>query len=198
MLAVGRVVNVFLPLTLGKLVGVLEKDDGTSFWPYLLTYIGLRFLQSNGGIGAVRDVSSQILDAPTNVNSSLSPDSMGACDAVFRSRYASILFLVLYLTFASAMSQLAFDHLLNLSLSFHVHRKTGEVLRILDRGAAINRTLEVCTLTSAIETPPANEPVAYPLQHHSHICRHYHRAHLLRLHLRLDADRCYRNCHVCI
>lgn len=57
MLAVGRVVNLFLPLTLGKLVGVLEKDDGTSFWPYILTYVGLRFLQSGGGIAALRDVS---------------------------------------------------------------------------------------------------------------------------------------------
>lgn len=46
------------------------------------------------------------------------------------------------------MSQLAFDHLLNLSLSWHVRRKTGEVLRILDRGAAINRTLEVCNSMS--------------------------------------------------
>lgn len=63
LLAVGRVVNVFLPLTLGKLVSVFEKDDGTSFWPYLLTYIGLRFLQSNGGIAAVRDVSQQSLNA---------------------------------------------------------------------------------------------------------------------------------------
>ncbi len=41
------------------------------------------------------------------------------------------------------MSQLSFDHLLNLSFSFHTHRKTGEVLRILDRGAAINHTLEL-------------------------------------------------------
>ena len=49
------------------------------------------------------------------------------------------------------MSQLAFDHLLNLSLSWHVHRKTGEVLRILDRGAAINRILEVCTSISSKE-----------------------------------------------
>ena len=49
------------------------------------------------------------------------------------------------------MSQLAFDHLLNLSLSFHVRRKTGEVLRILDRGAAINRTLEVRTSMIAID-----------------------------------------------
>ncbi|TRM69749.1 P-loop containing nucleoside triphosphate hydrolase protein [Schizophyllum amplum] len=41
------------------------------------------------------------------------------------------------------MSQLAFDHLLNLSFAFHTRRKTGEVLRVLDRGAAINRTLEL-------------------------------------------------------
>ncbi|KDQ57655.1 hypothetical protein JAAARDRAFT_35344 [Jaapia argillacea MUCL 33604] len=41
------------------------------------------------------------------------------------------------------MSQLAFDHLLNLSLAFHTRRKTGEVLRILDRGSAINRTFEL-------------------------------------------------------
>ena len=41
------------------------------------------------------------------------------------------------------MSQLAFDHLLNLSFAFHTRRKTGEILRILDRGAAINHTFEV-------------------------------------------------------
>ena len=41
------------------------------------------------------------------------------------------------------MSQLSFNHLLNLSFAFHTRRKTGEVLRILDRGAAINHTLEV-------------------------------------------------------
>lgn len=54
------------------------------------------------------------------------------------------------------MSQLAFDHLLNLSLSWHVHRKTGEVLRILDRGAAINRTLEVRHfMSSRVPSSPA-------------------------------------------
>ena len=41
------------------------------------------------------------------------------------------------------MSLLSFNHLLNLSFSFHTHRKTGEVLRILDRGAAINHTFEL-------------------------------------------------------
>ncbi|KAJ7502784.1 hypothetical protein B0H11DRAFT_1986327 [Mycena galericulata] len=47
------------------------------------------------------------------------------------------------------MSQLAFDHLLNLSFSFHTHRKTGEILRVLDRGAAINHTLEHILFTIA-------------------------------------------------
>lgn len=47
----------------------------------------------------------------------------------------------------SEMSQLSFDHLLNLSFAWHTHRKTGEVLRVLDRGAAINHTLEVSSLT---------------------------------------------------
>ncbi|TFK75330.1 hypothetical protein BDN72DRAFT_954958 [Pluteus cervinus] len=41
------------------------------------------------------------------------------------------------------MSQLSFDHLLNLSFSWHLRRKTGEILRVLDRGQAINRTLEL-------------------------------------------------------
>ncbi|KAG9037208.1 hypothetical protein FRB95_006461 [Tulasnella sp. JGI-2019a] len=41
------------------------------------------------------------------------------------------------------MSQLCFDHLLNLSLAFHTHRKTGEIMRILDRGSAINRMFEL-------------------------------------------------------
>jgi ABC-type transport system involved in Fe-S cluster assembly fused permease/ATPase subunit len=40
------------------------------------------------------------------------------------------------------MSQLSFEHLLNLSFAFHMRRKTGELLRILDRGASINHTLE--------------------------------------------------------
>jgi ABC-type transport system involved in Fe-S cluster assembly fused permease/ATPase subunit len=36
------------------------------------------------------------------------------------------------------MSMMTFSHLLNLSLSFQVKKKTGEVLRTLDRGSAIN------------------------------------------------------------
>ena len=41
------------------------------------------------------------------------------------------------------MSQMTFTHLLNLSLSFQVRKKTGEVLRTLDRGSAINSFFQV-------------------------------------------------------
>jgi hypothetical protein len=41
------------------------------------------------------------------------------------------------------MSQLSFNHLLHLSFAWHTKRKTGEVLRVLDRGAAINNTFQV-------------------------------------------------------
>ncbi|KAK7057401.1 ABC transporter protein [Favolaschia claudopus] len=47
------------------------------------------------------------------------------------------------------MSALAFDHLLQLSFNFHTHRNTGAILRVLDRGAAINHTLEHLLFTIA-------------------------------------------------
>ncbi|KAJ6495556.1 mitochondrial half-size ABC transporter [Mycena vitilis] len=47
------------------------------------------------------------------------------------------------------MSSLAFDHLLQLSFSFHTHRNTGAILRVLDRGAAINHTFEHLLFTIA-------------------------------------------------
>jgi hypothetical protein len=58
LLIVGRVVNVLLPLTLAKLVEILaEPVRSASPWPYLFGYVGLRYLQSSGGLAAVRDVS---------------------------------------------------------------------------------------------------------------------------------------------
>ena len=61
MLLVGRLVNIAVPLTLGKLIEILEQHLGSgaesAFWPYLLAYVGLRFLQGGGGLNALRDVS---------------------------------------------------------------------------------------------------------------------------------------------
>ncbi|KAK2467807.1 hypothetical protein APHAL10511_000102 [Amanita phalloides] len=108
-LTLGRVVNLAMPLTIGQLVRVFEGRVPGSPWPWLFTYVALRYLQGSGGLSAIRDC----LWAPVM-------------------QYSD-----------REMSQLSFDHLLNLSFTWHTHRKTGEVLRVLDRGAAINHTFEL-------------------------------------------------------
>ncbi|KAG8709981.1 hypothetical protein FRC09_000368 [Ceratobasidium sp. 395] len=108
--ALGRAVNVATPYKLTEIVDVFANDLGRDrIWSPLFWYVGLRFLQSSGGLAALRD----ILWAPVMQYSDRS------------------------------MSQLCFDHILNLSLAWHTRRKTGEVLRILDRGAAINHIFEL-------------------------------------------------------
>ncbi|WAQ87594.1 hypothetical protein PtA15_8A498 [Puccinia triticina] len=42
-----------------------------------------------------------------------------------------------------SMSMMSFRHILELSLSYHTRRKTAEVLRILDRGSAINQFFQM-------------------------------------------------------
>ncbi|WWC60172.1 uncharacterized protein I303_102737 [Kwoniella dejecticola CBS 10117] len=49
------------------------------------------------------------------------------------------------------MQMLCFDHLLNLSLAYHTKRNTGEVMRILDKGSAINELFRT-VLFSVIPT----------------------------------------------
>lgn len=67
MLGVGRLVNAVLPLTLGALIDTFESlyektppKMAYSFWPLLLAYAGLRFLQSGGGLSALRNVSHRL------------------------------------------------------------------------------------------------------------------------------------------
>lgn len=108
-LLLGRVINLAMPLTLGRLINVLEGRSDGSPLPYLFGYVGLRFLQGSGGLSAIRD-----------------------CFWAPVMQYSD-----------REMSQLSFDHLLNLSYAWHTRRKTGEILRVLDRGAAINHTLEL-------------------------------------------------------
>ena len=50
--------NLALPLTLGKLISILEGRSPESPWPYLFGYVALRFLQGSGGLAAIRDVRS--------------------------------------------------------------------------------------------------------------------------------------------
>lgn len=47
------------------------------------------------------------------------------------------------------MQLLLFNHLLDLSLAFHTKRNTGEVLKIIDRGSAINNLLQILLFSAA-------------------------------------------------
>jgi len=107
---------------------VFETTSDRSPWPLLFGYVVLRFLQSGGGLGALRDVSFSFSFALLHrTDAFYEPQCLWAPVMQYSDR---------------EMSQLSFDHLLNLSFAFHMRRKTGELLRILDRGAAINHTLE--------------------------------------------------------
>ncbi|KAG2125942.1 hypothetical protein DEU56DRAFT_823368 [Suillus clintonianus] len=119
-LILGRIVNALLPLTLGALITTFDTPGktplplfGASPWPYLITYVVLRFLASSGGLAAIRDA----------------------------------LWIPLMQYSDRSMSMLSFNHILALSLSWHTKRKTGELLRILDRGSAVNRVGELIGFT---------------------------------------------------
>lgn len=43
-----------------------------------------------------------------------------------------------------------FGHLLELDLTFHVHRKTGQIMRILDRGTS---SIQVCVTRASSSWP---------------------------------------------
>ncbi|KAG1878193.1 hypothetical protein F4604DRAFT_599804 [Suillus subluteus] len=61
-LVFGRTVNTLLPLKLGVLITAFDIPSITTFpafaanpWPYLITYVRVRFLASSGGLAAIRD-----------------------------------------------------------------------------------------------------------------------------------------------
>ena len=95
MLLIGRAVNVAVPLTLGGLVDLFEKQYGTgpqvpqtrSFWPYLFAYVGLRFLQGGGGLNALRDVSADTF-SPEHGFLTVRAGFVGSCHAILRQRWA--------------------------------------------------------------------------------------------------------------
>lgn len=96
------------------------------------------------------------------------------------------------------MSQLSFDHLLNLSFAWHTHRKTGEILRVLDRGAAINHTLEVSLDTIICHDTDSELVLADIIQYPSYFDRYHRRLSRLLHSFRMDSGRCYLCRNVCI
>ncbi|KKA21057.1 ATP-binding cassette transporter [Rasamsonia emersonii CBS 393.64] len=53
-LVMDRVLNVLVPLQLGVITDVLSKGDGRPPWKEIMIFIGLRLLDSSGGVSAIR------------------------------------------------------------------------------------------------------------------------------------------------
>lgn len=107
LLFVARVVNLMVPLALGRVVEALSA--GRAPWGPIVVFAVLKVFQGSGGLVTV---AQQLLWYPLAWYSDMH------------------------------MSRLMFDRVLNLSMSFHTHRKTGELIRTMDRGSALNNFFE--------------------------------------------------------
>lgn len=137
LLATGRIVNLFVPILLGSTVEALSMGDNT-VWLLLAGYVGLRFLQGSGGIIAA---SQAVLWIPVAQYSDVCfPHSRAKLRLILSAAANDFGVLCAFMLAVLLMlcDKMTFDHLLNLSMSYHTKRKTGEVLRVLDRGSAIN------------------------------------------------------------
>lgn len=118
LLAIGRVLNPLLPLSLGQIVRKFTQKQtgaGSSPWPWFIAYFAIRLLVTGSG---VLYFVQQRLWIPV-------------------SQYTD-----------REMMLLCFNHLLNLSLAYHTKRNTGEVLKIIDRGSAINNLFQTVLFTA--------------------------------------------------
>lgn len=113
-LLAGRVANVFVPIYYKLIVDGLGGSGGypAFCWDYVLIYVTLKFLQG-GGTGG-----------------------MG-----FLNNLRSLLWISVQQYTSREVQVQLFSHLHNLSLRWHLGRKTGEVLRIMDRGTNSINTL---------------------------------------------------------
>ncbi|XP_046805510.1 ATP-binding cassette sub-family B member 6 [Lucilia cuprina] len=113
LLAAGRVIKLYLPIYRKNLVDSLTIEPIVFRWDYVLIYVALSFLQG-GGTG-----------------------TMG----LFNNLRSFLWIRVQQYTTREIEVDL-FQHLHYLSLRWHLQRKTGEVLRIMDRGTdSINNLL---------------------------------------------------------
>jgi len=109
LLAAGRVVNVYVPILYKLLVDSLTPVDGQPLfqWQLVLIYVGVKFLQG-GGTGGV-----------------------GLLNNLRTFLWISV---QQYTTRETEVE--LFNHLHHLSLRWHLGKKTGEVLRVVNRGTA--------------------------------------------------------------
>ncbi|KAE8227548.1 hypothetical protein CF326_g7555 [Tilletia indica] len=108
LLIIERFVNLAVPLQLGKIIDSLGGDGVGAAQDPWIPVLVYAGLKMLQGGGGVISASQAMLWLPVE-------------------QYSERM-----------MSLMAFEHLLNLSMRFHTKRRTGEILRILDRGASIN------------------------------------------------------------
>ncbi|XP_046747696.1 ATP-binding cassette sub-family B member 6 [Diprion similis] len=113
LLTFGRVVNLYVPIYNKKIVDSVAGEPDTFRWDLVLIYVGFKFLQG-GGTGG-----------------------MGLLNNL-----RSFLWIRIQQYTTREVEVELFRHLHSLSLRWHLGRKTGEVLRIMDRGTdSINNLL---------------------------------------------------------
>ena len=125
-LVAGRVVNVFVPLQFKVVVDSLTKTASyiPSFaWVPIIVYVTLRFLQ--GGVG--------LLSAFQNL---LWIKVGQHCTREISVRVFEHLHRYEMIDKPLPCSLISSMYVCSLSLQFHLNRKTGEVLRVMDRGTA--------------------------------------------------------------
>ncbi|XP_044744923.1 ATP-binding cassette sub-family B member 6-like isoform X2 [Coccinella septempunctata] len=118
LLGLGRVINLFVPIFTKWIVNSLSPEEGEPArvrWDLILYYVLLKFLQG-GGVG-----------------------SMGLLNNL-----RTFLWIKVQQYTEREIEVKLLAHLHSLSLRWHLNRKTGEVLRIMDRGTeSINGLLNV-------------------------------------------------------
>jgi len=107
-LGAGRAVNVLVPYMYKIIVNHLTPGKGaiTDPWHLILIYVALRFLQG-GGTGGIGLLNN----------------------------IKAFLWIKIQQFTSRTLQVRLFAHLHSLSLSWHLNRKTGEVIRMVDRGA---------------------------------------------------------------
>lgn len=109
----GRVINLYVPIYNKKIVDSLSERPLAYRWDWVLIYVAFKFLQG-GGTG-----------------------SMGLLNNL-----RSFLWIRIQQYTTREIEVELFRHLHSLSLRWHLNRKTGEVLRVMDRGTdSINNLL---------------------------------------------------------
>jgi ABC-type transport system involved in Fe-S cluster assembly fused permease/ATPase subunit len=113
-----RFLNPLVPISLGRLVRALTKSEGQIFGPSVWPPFITYFVIRGIMTGGVLDF------------------------------IRSYFWVFVYQYTDREMMMLCFNHLLNLSLAYHTKRNTGEVMRIIDRGSAVNNLFQTLLFTA--------------------------------------------------